>query len=136
MTTVNTDKLSFKFNDIKWFISIAIVIGTGIWRFETRMANIEANLDSSIAMIRKDLMYSYTVEIMKLNNRIDLLEATKFSQVSKPRVIDTLFVNETISNKKSLPVDNRKPITTLTTVMLIPRQLELEKRVNSKFITI
>jgi len=136
MTTVNTDKLSFKFNDIKWFISIAIIIGTGIWRFETRMANIEANLDSSIAMIRKDLMYSYTVEIMKLNNRIDLLEATKFSQVPKRKVIDTLFVNETISNKKSLPVDNRKPIATLTTVMLIPRQLELEKRVNSKFITI
>jgi hypothetical protein len=136
MSTVNTDKLNFKFNDVKWFISIAVIVATGIWRFETRMANIEANLDSSIAMIRKDLMYSYTVEIMKLNNRIDLLEATKFSQVSKPRVIDTLFVNETISNKKSLPVDNRKPIATLTTVMLIPRQLELEKRINSKFVTI
>ena len=134
MTTVNTDKLSFKFNDVKWLISIAIIIGTGIWRFETRMANIEANLDSSIAMIRKDLMYSYTVEIMKLNNRIDLLEATKFSQLPRRRTSDTLVVNKFIHAKT--PIDNKRNVANLTTVMVNPRQLKLEKKVKSKFITV
>ena len=134
MTTVNTDKLSFKFNDVKWLISIAIIIGTGIWRFETRMANIEANLDSSIAMIRKDLMYSYTVEIMKLNNRIDLLEATRFNTITKRRTSDTLVVNQ-FSPAKT-PVDNKRNLVNLTTVMVSPRQLKLEKKVKSKFITV
>ncbi len=131
MTTVNTDKLSFKFNDVKWLISIAIIIGTGIWRFETRMANIEANLDSSIAMIRKDLMYSYTVEIMKLNNRIDLLEATKFSQLPRRRTSDTLVVNQMQSNK--LPLDNKRRFPTLTAVMIAPREIKEQKKIKSKY---
>lgn len=90
MALVDLDKTSYKFKDVLWFISGAILVAGGIWRFESRMNTVDDNVDA----LELKIMYKYELEILKINNRIDLLEAKKFV-LRKEFKSDTLSVNDT-----------------------------------------
>lgn len=80
MALVDLEKTKFKFNDIKWLIGIGIAIGVGIWRFESQMADLRYQMLTLVLnqqSLQKDIINTYTIELLKINNRIDLLEAKK-----------------------------------------------------------
>ncbi len=89
MALIDLDKTSYKFKDVLWFISGALFVAGGIWRFEYRMNTSEDNLEA----LELKIMYKYELEIIKINNRIDLIEAKKYAQ-RKFFKADTLSLNE------------------------------------------
>ncbi len=89
MPLIDLDKTSYKFKDVLWFISGAIIVAGGIWRFEYRMNKSEDNLQA----LELKIMYKYELEIIKINNRIDLIEAKKYAQ-RKFFKADTLSLND------------------------------------------
>jgi hypothetical protein len=93
MALVDLDKTSYKFKDVLWFISGALLVAGGVWRFESRMNSIDDKIDSSVGALELKVMYKYELEILKINNRIDLIEAKKFVQ-RRDFKSDTLSVND------------------------------------------
>jgi len=89
MALIDLDKTSYKFKDVLWFISGALFVAGGIWRFEYRMNTSEDNLEA----LELKIMYKYELEIIKINNRIDLIEAKKYAQ-RKFFKADTLSLND------------------------------------------
>ena len=89
MPLIDLDKTSYKFKDVLWFISGALIVAGGIWRFEYRMNKSEDNLQA----LELKIMYKYELEIIKINNRIDLIEAKKYAQ-RKFFKADTLSLND------------------------------------------
>lgn len=89
MPLIDLDKTSYKFKDVLWFLSGALIVAGGIWRFESRMNKSDDNIDA----LELKIMYKYELEILKINNRIDLIEAKSYAQ---RRVFksDTLSLNE------------------------------------------
>lgn len=82
MTLIDLEKTKFKFNDVKWLISIGIAIGVGAWRFESQMADVRLQmlqLALNQESLRRDIVNNYTIELLKISNRIDLVEAKKIS---------------------------------------------------------
>jgi len=89
MALIDLDKTSYKFKDVLWFLSGALFVAGGIWRFESRMNTMDDNVDA----LELKIMYKYELEILKINNRIDLIEARKFA-LRKEFKSDTLSVND------------------------------------------
>jgi len=89
MALVDLDKTSFKFKDVIWLISGALIVAGGIWRFESRMNKTDDNIEA----LELKIMYKYELEIIKINNRIDLIEAKKYAQ-RKFFKADTLSLND------------------------------------------
>jgi len=54
-------------------LGVLALAGAG-WRFESKMSNFESKLES----LEEKILYKTTIEFMKINNRIDLIEAKKF----------------------------------------------------------
>jgi len=88
MALIDLDKTSYKFKDVLWFISGALLFAGGVWRFESNMQDLKDSQDA----LRAEIIYKYTIEIMKINNRIDLIEAKKFVERRNFKR-DTLSVN-------------------------------------------
>lgn len=51
-----------------------LAVAGGVWRFESKMSDFESKLES----LEEKILYKTTIEFMKVNNRIDLIEAKKF----------------------------------------------------------
>jgi len=98
MPLVDLDKTSYKFKDVLWFLSGALVVAGGVWRFETNSSRTNDKIDA----LETKIMYKYELEILKINNRIDLLEAKKFA-LRKEFKSDTLSVNtiNLVQNKRT-----------------------------------
>lgn len=69
----------FEKTTIKLPFAITITMGVlalagGAWRFESKMSDFESKLES----LEEKILYKTTIEFMKVNNRIDLMEAKKF----------------------------------------------------------
>ena len=90
MPLVNLDKTSYKFRDVLWFLSGALIVAGGMWRVELNSTRTNDKIDA----LESKIMYKYELEILKINNRIDLLEAKKFA-LRKEFKSDTLNVNDT-----------------------------------------
>lgn len=54
-------------------LGVLALAGAG-WRFESKMSDFESKLES----LEEKILYKTTIEFMKVNNRIDLMEAKKF----------------------------------------------------------
>jgi len=123
MALVDLDKTSYKFKDVLWFLSGALIVAGGIWRFESRMDK----SDDSISALEIKIMYKYELEILKINNRIDLLEAKKFV-LRKEFKSDTLSLKEVplVQNKRTNNGKERNDKYPQV-CMVIPRQLESRK---------
>ncbi len=89
MPLIDLDKTSYKFKDVVKLISGAVILAGGIWRFESRMNKSDDNLEA----LELKIMYKYELEIIKINNRIDLIEAKKYAQ-RKFFKADTLSLND------------------------------------------
>ena len=74
MPLVDLDKTSYKFKDVMWFFGIALAAAGGVWRFESKMSDFESKLDA----LETKILYKTTLEFMKVNSRIDLIEAKKY----------------------------------------------------------
>lgn len=123
MALVDLDKTSYKFKDVLWFLSGALIVAGGIWRFESRMNKSDDNIEA----LELKIMYKYELEIIKINNRIDLIEAKKYAQ-RKFFKSDTLSINESslVQNKRTnngREKNDKYP----QVCMVIPRSLELRK---------
>lgn len=123
MALIDLEKTSYKFKDVLWFLSGALLVAGGIWRFEYRMNTSEDNL----AALELKIMYKYELEILKINNRIDLLEAKKFA-LRKEFKSDTSSVNKhnLVQNKRTnsgREKNDKYP----QVCMVMPRPLESRK---------
>lgn len=76
MALFDFDKTTIKLPFAITLISASLLVGGGIWRFESRMDDVDSKLES----LELRIMNKTIIEIMKVNNRIDLLEAKKFVQ--------------------------------------------------------
>lgn len=124
MGTLNLDNTNIKFWDTVKLVGFALTIAGGIWRFETQMANLQNNQEA----LRKEIMYTYSVEIIKLNGRIDLLES-KMNVSNIARLVDTtgsnkLTINELQNTSKAPKKEKRLP----QVCMILSRQPEIKKR--------
>ena len=124
MGTLNLDNTNIKFWDTVKLVGLALTIAGGIWRFETQMANLQNNQEA----LRKEIMYTYSVEIIKLNGRIDLLES-KMNVSNIARLVDTtdvnkLTINELQHTNKAPKKEKRLP----QVCMILSRQPEIKKR--------
>lgn len=90
MALIDLDKTSYKFKDVLWFLSGALVFSAGVWRLESNASRTNDKIDA----LETKIMYKYELEILKINNRIDLLEAKKFA-LRKEFKSDTLSINDT-----------------------------------------
>ena len=88
MALVDLEKTSYKFKDVLWFLGGALMVAGGVWRFETNASRTNDKIDA----LETKIMYKYELEILKINNRIDLLEAKKFV-LRKEFKSDTLSLN-------------------------------------------
>jgi hypothetical protein len=102
MSLVDLDKTSYKFRDVLWFLSGALIVAGGIWRFELNSTKTNDKIDA----LESKIMYKYELEILKINNRIDLLEAKKFA-LRKEFKSDTLSLNG-IKLVQGTRTDNRR----------------------------
>jgi hypothetical protein len=123
MALIDLDKTSYKFKDVLWFIGGALFFSGGVWRFESNMSD----LKESQEVLRKEIIYNYTIEIMKINSRIDLLEAKKIVQFRSLKK-DTLEVNKVnlVDNQRTKNGKDKQEKYPQV-CMVIPRQLELRK---------
>tara|TARA_R110000822_G_scaffold67329_3_gene164036 strand:+ start:6204 stop:6605 length:402 start_codon:yes stop_codon:yes gene_type:complete len=105
MALFDFEKTTIKLPFAITLISISLMFSAGVWRFETNMADLKASQED----LRKEIVYKYTIEIMKINNRIDLIEAKKFVQ-RRNFASDTLSVNtyKIVQNKKTNRGDDKK----------------------------
>lgn len=123
MGTLNLDNTNIKFWDTIKLVCLAITVAGGIWRFETQMTN----LQNSQEALRKEIMYTYSLEIIKLNSRIDLLE-------SKMSISKSLTNDSTNTNKLTINIlehTNRLPRKEKRlpqVCMILSREPELKKR--------
>lgn len=123
MALVDLDKTSYKFKDVLWFLSGALVVAGGVWRFETNSSRTNDKIDA----LETKIMYKYELEILKINNRIDLLEAKKFA-LRKEFKSDTLSVNtiNLVQNKRTgsgREKNNKYP----QVCMVMPARLECKR---------
>lgn len=123
MALIDLDKTSYKFKDVLWFLSGALVFSAGVWRFESNASRTNDKIDA----LETKIMYKYELEILKINNRIDLLEAKKFA-LRKEFKSDTVIVSENglVQNKRTgngKEKNDKYP----QVCMVIPRTLELRK---------
>lgn len=123
MALVDLEKTSYKFKDVLWFLSGALIVAGGVWRFETNSSRTNDKIDA----LETKIMYKYELEILKINNRIHLLEAKKF-------VLRKEFKSDTLSLKEVSLVQNKKTNNGKErndkypqVCMVIPRQLESRK---------
>jgi hypothetical protein len=123
MPTVDLEKTSYKFKDVVWAIGVvAAVLGAG-WRFESRMNK----FDDNVSALEQKVMYKYELEILKINNRIDLLEAKRFVQRREFKS-DTLSLNDNSVVQNTRTKNGKDKQEKYPQVcMVIPRQLELRK---------
>lgn len=123
MALIDLDKTSYKFKDVLWFLSGALVFSAGVWRLESNASRTNDKIDA----LETKIMYKYELEILKINNRIDLLEAKKFA-LRKEFKSDTVIVSENglVQNKRTgngKEKNDKYP----QVCMVIPRTLELRK---------
>lgn len=124
MALIDLDKTSYKFKDVLWFLSGALLIAGGIWRFETNSSRTNDKIDA----LETKIMYKYELEILKINNRIDLLEAKKFA-LRKEFKSDTLSVNDTRMVQNTRTNNGREKNDKYPQVcMIIPRQPECQRK--------
>jgi len=124
MPLIDLDKTSYKFKDVLWFISGALLVAGGIWRFEYRMDKSE---ESMIALEVK-LMYKYEMEMLKINNRMDLIEAKKFASKAELKS-DTLSLDSVdYFNNKRTNNGKEKRDKYPQVCMVFPRQPELQRK--------
>jgi len=123
MALIDLDKTSYKFKDVLWFISGALFLAGGVWRFESRMNESDDNIDA----LELKIMYKYELEILKINNRIDLIEAKKFVQRRNFKR-DTLSINahrvvqNTRTNREKDKRERHPQV-----CMIMPRPIEFKR---------
>lgn len=129
MALLDLDKTTFKGSDVKWIITIALAVAGAGWRFETKMSNIEDSTITSINALRNEIIYKYTLELLKVNNRIDLLEAKKSVQRYNFKR-DTLSYNQVrvVCNDRNANRDNHKKEKYPQFCIIPPRSVEYETR--------
>jgi len=124
MALIDLDKTSYKFKDVLWFISGALIVAGGIWRFEYRMNKGE----DAVAALEVKIMYKYELEIIKINNRIDLIEAKKYVQ-RKFFKSDTLSINSLNVVQNTRTNNGKEEKEKYPKVcMIIPRVPELQRK--------
>jgi len=98
MPLIDLDKTSYKFKDVLWFLSGALLVAGAGWRFESRMNDTDDNIDA----LELKIMYKYELEFMKINNRMDLIEAKGYAQ-RRAFKADTISINENglVQNKRT-----------------------------------
>lgn len=74
MALFDFDKTTIKLPFAATIMSLILAVAGGVWRFESKMNDFESKLESLEAKV----LYKTTIEFMKINNRIDLVEAKKF----------------------------------------------------------
>jgi len=74
MALFDFEKTTIKLPFAVTLISLSLVGAGGIWRFESKMSDFESKLDA----LETKILYKTTIEILKINNRIDVIEAKKF----------------------------------------------------------
>jgi len=99
MTTFNSEKTNIKFNDTLRLIGLTFLLAGGIWRFETRLSDMQSSIES----LKKELTYSYTIELMKINNRIDLLENKQHPISYINPIINKVETKENKNSRKQYP---------------------------------
>jgi hypothetical protein len=88
MALLDLDKTTIKLPLALKITVLVLAFAGGVWRFETNMSDLKTSQED----LRKEIVYKYTIEIMKINNRIDLIEARKFVQRRSFRS-DTMSIN-------------------------------------------
>lgn len=128
MTLLDLDKTTLKFWHVIWIIGIVLAIVGAAWRFETKMSSIEESTIASINSLRTEIVYKYTLELLKVNNRIDLIEAKKLVQrYNFKRTSSNNDVNVVI-NGRNANRDNHKKEKYPQFCMIPPRGIEYETR--------
>ena len=123
MALIDLDKTSYKFKDVLWFLSGALVVAGGIWRFESRMNKSDDNIDA----LELKIMYKYELEFLKINNRMDLIEAKSYVQ-RKNFKRDTLSLNDykmvqnTRTNERKNKQERHPQV-----CMIMPRPVEYKR---------
>ena len=123
MALIDLDKTTIKLPlAIKMTLG-ALAFAGGVWRIESSMSDLKDSQDA----LRKEIIYNYTIEIMKINNRIDLLEAKKFVQRREFKR-DTISINnykvtQNSRTNRSRDKQERHP----QVCMVIPRQPEFKR---------
>lgn len=125
MPLIDLDKTSYKFKDVLKIISVTSIVVGGVWRFESRMSDIDDNVDA----LEIKIMYKYELEILKINNRIDLIEAKKYVQRQRFKS-DTLSYNQVrvVCNDRNANRDNHKKEKYPQFCIILPRSVEYETR--------
>ena len=123
MPTVDLEKTSYKFKDVLWVIGVLATLSGGVYRFESRMNK----LDDNVASLEQKMMYKYELEILKINSRIDLIEAKSYA-------LRKDFKNDSTSKELSFNLiartnrkrDSHKRLPQVC--MVIPRQPECQRK--------
>ena len=126
MPLVDLDKTSYKFRDVLWFLSGALIVAGGIWRFELNSTKTNDKIDA----LESKIMYKYELEILKINNRIDLLEAKKFALRKEFKATNFTKNNISIANFKEKANNNKRSDKKYPQLCIgfPPRQPEFQKK--------
>jgi hypothetical protein len=126
MPLVDLDKTSYKFRDVLWFLSGALIVVGGMWRFELNSTRTNDKIDA----LESKIMYRYELEILKINNRIDLLEAKKFALRKKFKTTNFAKNNISIANFKVKANNNKRSDKKYPQLCIgfPPRQPEFQKK--------
>ncbi len=124
MPLIDLDKTSYKFKDVLWFISGALVFSAGVWRFESNASK----TNDKIEALEVKIMYKYELEMLKINNRIDLIEAKKYVQRQRFKS-DTLSINSLNMVQNTRTNNGKEEKEKYPKVcMIIPRMPELQRK--------
>lgn len=74
MALFDFEKTTIKLPFAVTIMTLVLAGAGGIWRIESKMSDFESKLES----LETKILYKTTIEFMKINNRIDLVEAKKF----------------------------------------------------------
>lgn len=132
MPLLDLEKTTIKLPLALKITAVVLAFAGGVWRFETNMSDLKSSQED----LKKEIVYKYTIEIMKINNRIDLIEAKKFVQRRNFKS-DTVSINSNVvltrdKTNNGKDEDRKYP----QVCMVIPRVPDHNrKRFNTKKIT-
>lgn len=123
MALFDFEKTTIKLPFAVTLITLALAGTGGVWRFESKMSDFESKLDA----LETKILYKTTIEILKINNRIDIIEAKKFVmrynfKRNKKSVYEPKLVYKTHTDK-----ENNKKHDFPQFCMILPPHIELKR---------
>ena len=123
MALVDLDKTSYKFKDIVWAIGLLSAFTAGLYRFESRMNELSGNQSS----LEQKIMYKYELEFLKINNRMDLLEARGYAfrkDFKSDSISKVTSINLFARTNRKREENKRYP----QVCMIVPRTTECQRK--------